>query len=88
MYAQISLAVGFNPFPAAFNPFPGVFDPFPVAFNPFPAWGFVLLVPVPLKRMYLWWGLCPLNLLVCQVIVTIGQLGSLLLCLCVMSFEC
>ena len=39
-------------------------------------------------RMYLWWSLCTLNLLACQVRVTVSaenyrrRLRSLLLCLC------
>ena len=41
---------------------------------------------IKIKRMYLWWSLCALYLLACQVRVTVGDLG-LCCCVCVTSFE-
>ena len=38
-------------------------------------------------RMYLWWSLCTLYLLACQVRVTVGD-SVLCRCVCVTSFEC
>ena len=44
-------------------------------------------IPLLMMAMYLWWSLCTLYLLACQVRVTVGD--SDLFCYdCVMSFQC